>query len=98
MSKLAIPQNTEAAILSRLIQMRQDDLSRGVAEYLLSFRFDDGDIARMDELAELGRDGKLTDVELAELDSYLHVGNLLAVMQSKARRALNIPGAAGSPG
>ena len=69
MSKQAIPQNTEAAILSRLIQMRQDDLSRGVAEYLLSFRFDDGDIARMDELAELGRDGKLTDVELAELDS-----------------------------
>lgn len=98
MSKQAIPQNTEAAILSRLIQMRQDDLSRGVAEYLLSFRFDDGDIARMDELAELGREGKLTNVELAELDSYLHVGNLLAVMQSKARRALNIPGAAGLPG
>ena len=98
MSKQAIPQNTEAAILSRLIQMRQDDLSRGVAEYLLSFRFDDGDIARMDELAELGREGKLTDVELAELDSYVHAGNLLAVMQSKARRALNIPGAVGSSG
>ncbi len=36
------------------------------------------------ELAEY-----LTDEERAEFDSYLHVGNLLAVMQSKARRVLS---------
>lgn len=97
MSERKIPQNSEAAILARLIQMRQDDLSRGVAEYLLSFRFDEGDVARMNELAELGREGRLTDAERGELDSYIHVGNLLAVMQSKARRALQIPGVAGPP-
>jgi hypothetical protein len=46
------------------------------------------DIARMNELSEVARQGKLTSQEQAELDSYLHVGNLLAVIQSKGRRAL----------
>jgi hypothetical protein len=41
----------------------------------------------MSELSELARQGKLTGDEQAEFDSYLHVGNLLAVMQSKGRRA-----------
>ena len=80
--------NTEAAILARLIQIGQEELSRGAAEYLLSIRFGDRDTARMNELSELARQGKLTSEEQAELDSYLHVGNLLAVMQSKGRRAL----------
>jgi hypothetical protein len=80
--------NTEAAILARLIQIGQEELSRGAAEYLLSIRFGDRDTARMNELSELARQGKLTSEDQAELDSYLHVGNLLAVMQSKGRRAL----------
>lgn len=42
----------------------------------------------MNELSELARQGKLSSEDQAELDSYLHVGNLLAVMQSKGRRSL----------
>ena len=80
--------NTEAAILARLIQIEQQELSRGAAEYLLSIRFGDRDTARMNELSELARQGNLTGEDQAELDSYLHVGNLIAVMQSKGRRAL----------
>jgi hypothetical protein len=80
--------NTEAAILARLIQIGQEGLSRGAAEYLLSIRFSEQDIARMNELSELARQGKLASEEQAELDSYIHVGNLLAVMQSTGRRAL----------
>jgi hypothetical protein len=88
MSSQITSPNTEAAILARLIQIGQEELSRGAAEYLLSIRFDDQDIARMNELSDLARQGKLTGTEQAELDSYLHVGNLIATMQSKARRAL----------
>jgi len=80
--------NTEAAILARLIQIGQEELSRGAAEYLLSIRFGDRDTARMNELSELAREGRLTSEEQAEIDSYIHVGNILAVMQSKGRRAL----------
>lgn len=80
--------NTEAAILARVVQIGEDEMSRGAAEYLLSIRFGERDTARMNELSELARQGKLTKEEQTELDSYIHVGNLLAVMQSKGRRAL----------
>jgi len=80
--------NTEAGILARLIQTRQDDLSYDAANYLLSLRFDDHDVSRMNELSELARLGTLAKADEAELDSYIHVSNLLAVMQSKARLAL----------
>jgi hypothetical protein len=80
--------NTEAAILARVIQVEEGPLSQGAAEYLLSVRFGERDVARMNELSELARQGNLTIQEQAELDSYLHVSNLLAVMQSKGRRAL----------
>jgi hypothetical protein len=55
---------------------------------ILSIWFGERDVARMNELSELARQGKLTSQEQAELDSYLHFGNLLAVIQSKGRRAL----------
>jgi len=88
MSSQITSPNTEAAILSRVIQAEDENLSRGAAEYLLSIRFGEHDVARMNQLSELSRQGKLTSQEQAELDSYLHVSNLLAVMQSKGRRAL----------
>ncbi len=80
--------NTEAAILSRVIQIGEEEISPGAAEYLLSIRFGERDAARMNELSELARQGKLTNEEQAELDRHIHVGNLLALMQSKGRRAL----------
>jgi hypothetical protein len=80
--------NTEAAILARLIQAGEEELSQGAAEYLLSVRFGEHDIARMNELSERARQGKLAGPEQVELDSYIHVSNLLAIMQSKGRQAL----------
>jgi len=87
MSSQVITANTEAAILARLIQAR-DSMSPDVAKYLLSIDFDADDTERMNLLAERAREGRLTVEEAAELDSYLHVGSLLSIMQSKARRHL----------
>jgi hypothetical protein len=89
--------NREAAIWARLMQAQRNELSPQVAEYLLSIGFGESDRDRMEQLAERSESGILTDEERAEFDSYLHVGNLLAVMQSKARLALgrkpqNVPG------
>ena len=80
-------QNTEAGILTRLIQTRLDDLSHDAANYFLSLRFDDNDVSRMNELSELARLGALATADAAELDSHIHVSDLLAVVQSKARQA-----------
>jgi hypothetical protein len=89
MSSQVASQNTEAAIFARLIQARSE-MSHDVARYLLSFDFEPDDIARMNLLAERAREGNLSDEDTAELDSYMHVGNLLTIMQSKARAYLKI--------
>jgi hypothetical protein len=88
MSSQLLSPNREAAIWARLMQGQTDELSPEVAEYLLSIGFGESDRDRMQQLAERSESGILTDEERAEFDSYLHVGNLLAVMQSKARVAL----------
>jgi hypothetical protein len=43
----------------------------------------------MDELAAKARAGTLQAEERAEAENYEHVGHLLALMQSKARRSLH---------
>jgi hypothetical protein len=80
--------NREAHIWARLMQAQRGDPSQEVARYLLSIGFGDRDRDRMQQLADRSESGTLTDEECAEFDSYLHVGNLLAVIQSKARVAL----------
>ena len=87
MSSQLVTPNTEAAILARLIPPKEN-VSREVAQYLLSIDFESSDVERMNRLAEQAREGNLTAEENAELDSYLHVGNLLSILQSNARRLL----------
>ena len=79
------------------MQTRDRSISRDVAEYLLSIAFDEDDTERMNALAERAREGNLTTEEAAELDSYLHVGSLLSILQSKARRLLKSEGPAFVP-
>jgi hypothetical protein len=87
-SQLQTP-TREAAIWARLIQAQKDAITPQVAEYLLSIAFAESDRHRMEQLAECSEAGTLTTEEQTEFDSYLHVGNLLAVMQSRARVALH---------
>ncbi len=88
MSSQAIGPNTEAAILTRITQFDQRELTPDAARYLLSMQLPPSDEERVNELSAKARAGSLTDAEAQELDSYLHIGSLLAVMQSKARRLL----------
>jgi hypothetical protein len=88
MSSQVITSNTEAAILARVIEADQGAVTPDVARYLLSMQLPRTDKDRVDELSAKARDGSLTEGETAELDSYLHIGRLLAVMQSRARRLL----------
>jgi hypothetical protein len=44
---------------------------------------------RVNTLSAKAGAGSLTEAEAQELDSYLHIGRLLAVMQSRARRFLH---------
>ena len=88
MSSQLVSASGEAAIWAHLMQAQADELSSEVAGYLLSIGFGENDRERMLQLAAGSESGTLTPEECMEFDSYLHVGNLLAVVQSKARLAL----------
>ena len=97
MSSQAIAPNTEAAILARVIEADHGAITPDVARYLLSMQLPESDRVRVDELSAQARAGSLTEEEAAELDSYLHIGTLLAVMQSRARRLLRNVGPLAPP-
>jgi hypothetical protein len=59
-----------------------------LARHVLKLKFSDEDEQRMHALAEKNRAGGITGAELEELDSYIKVGDLLAVLQSRARKLL----------
>ncbi len=85
-SQILVP-NTEAAIFARLLETK-DVMSPAAAEYFLSIDFAGPDLDRMNLLSGRAREGNLTPEETAELDSYLDVGTLLSILQSRARRLL----------
>jgi hypothetical protein len=63
-------------------------LSLQVARSLLSLDFAAKDKDRMRELAARAREGSLTPPEQEEISNYERVGNLLALLKSKARHRL----------
>jgi hypothetical protein len=83
---------TEAQILEQVVMSDQPGMSPERARAILDLRFDQSALSRMIELAEKNRQGTLTESERQEMDNYVRVGNLLNLMQAKARLFLH-PGA-----
>ena len=86
--------NSSAAILSRLFEPDVDDLVPEAARFMLGLDFDDIDHQRMNDLASKAQAGTVTADEREEFQEYLRVADLLAVLQSKARRSLTRVGQA----
>jgi hypothetical protein len=86
--------NSEAAILSRVLEPDKPMLSPEAARELLALDFSPADKDRMRQLSAKAREGTLTPAEQAETDNYERVGHLLNILQSKARRSLKRRGGA----
>jgi hypothetical protein len=82
------PANSEAAILSRVIQAKKPTLSRQAAKDLLDMGFTKEDRERMHQLAVKNQRGALSSKEEHELDNYVRVGRLLDLLSAKARKSL----------
>lgn len=79
---------SELTILSKVFLRDPHGLTKEQARYLVGLCFSDEDKERMKELARKNREGEISAEELRELDSYVKVGDLLAILQSKAREFL----------
>lgn len=81
-------ESSEAAILSRVIQPESDDWSPAAAEAILRIGFNEADREHMTVLLEKAKVGELTNDEAEALEHYRHIGKLLELMKSRARRSL----------
>ena len=84
----AIFETSEAAILSRVFKPEAGGWPREAAEAILGVSFDKEDHDRMIVLLERAKAGELSVEEAGELEHYRHVGRLLELMKSRARRSL----------
>ena len=79
---------SQAAIFTRLWETKDGKLPRALARVVLKVGFPPEDRARMHELAAKNQKGTISVAESEELDSYITTGDLLALLQSKARKTL----------
>ena len=81
-----------AEYLDRLLEPISRCLTPEAAERLVQLRADSQLQARIDELAGKCTEGVLTEEERSEYEAYVRTGNLIAILQAKARRLLAAPG------
>ena len=83
----ATADNTEVAILGRVFEAEKGGLSPAVAQSWLNLRLPEADEERLRELSARAKKEELSGSEAELLENYLHVGRLLDLMRSKARRS-----------
>jgi hypothetical protein len=84
--------SVETSIWERLVDPSWSHLGPEAAQAILQIRFQQHDVDRMNQLAARAQTGALTEVEQNELDTYIRIGRMVSVLQSKARMSLKRPG------
>ena len=74
--------------LDRMLEPVTQCFTPEVAEKLMHIQVDPELQARIDELADKCTEGELSDGEKTEYETYVRAGNLIAILQAKARRIL----------
>lgn len=77
--------NYETAVLDRALAPLTESLTPAVAESLLALRADDETQQLLDELGDKANEGTLTGAERELYEAHIRVGNLIAILQAKAR-------------
>ena len=86
--------STQLDIWNRILDPGQGDLAPEAAAFILRMDLTQADRERVRELNDKANDGTLSKSERAELEEFIRVGDVLAAMQSKARRSLKRHGQA----
>src|SRR5262249_48283725 len=78
----------EVSVLDRLLDPLGQILTPEVARKLINLRVDATAQARIDKLARRCNEGKLTDSERREYETYVYAIDFIAILQAKARALL----------
>lgn len=78
----------EIDIWTGVISPEKRDMSAPEANAVLRWKFGDQANRRMEELATRNGQGKLTEPEKEELEAYVHVGQVIGILQAKSRLSL----------
>jgi hypothetical protein len=80
------------AMLEQLANLDARSMSTETARRLLQITFEPEHKQRVSVLSEKARNGTLLPAEGAELDDFIRVADLLAILHSRARQALKHAG------
>jgi hypothetical protein len=75
-------------MLEQIAGLDAKSISRETAHHLLELSFSSDHQRRVNELSQKARQGSLTPAERTELDEFIRVADVLAILQSRARQAL----------
>ena len=78
----------DAPVLNRLFDPLGRLLSPEVARKIVDYRFDAKSQTHIRKLARKCNEGKLTDGERREYETYVHTIDFIAILQAKARAVL----------
>jgi len=82
------PASVSTALLEQIADLEAKSISPETARHLLDLAFPESHQQQVDALSQKARAGSLTPAERAELDEFIRVADLLAILQSRARQAL----------
>lgn len=83
------PPVNDFAVFADLWNRPGTSMPPAVARYILRLRFSDEENGRVLDLVRRHKSTGLTANEIAEMDAYLKAADMLAILWSKARMALN---------
>ena len=86
----------EIEIWADVIEPDNHDMSESEANAVLRWRFNEAAKQRMEQLANRNGRGTLTVPEKEELEAYIRVGQVIGILQAKARLSLKRSGGNGS--
>jgi len=86
------PVPVSTAMLEQIAGLDAKSISPETARHLLDLSFSPSHQAQVDALSQKARAGSLIPAERAELDEFIRVADLLAILQSRARQALKRAG------
>lgn len=78
----------EVEIWTRVVSPTGADMPPRSATAILGWAFNEAAKNRMEQLAERSNRGELAESELEELSAYIHVGQVIGILQAKARLSL----------